>query len=159
MEQIRSWGKKVVIVLNKIDMFQEEDDRKMVERFIAENAHTLFGFTPEIFPVSARQALQAKLGNPSMWEPSRFEQLEAYIHDTLDETGRLRLKFLNPLGVGMHLVEKYLDVTASRLELLADDFTTLNDVDSQLAVYKEDMRRGDFRMSILRRCFRDGAGL
>jgi small GTP-binding protein len=148
MEQIRSWGKKVVIVLNKIDLFQEEDDLEKVERFIAENAHTLFGFTPDIFPVSSRQALQAKLGTPSLWEISRFEPLETYIRDTLDETGRLRLKFLNPLGVGAHLVEKYLDVTSSRLELLADDFTMLSDVESQLEVYKEDMRRDfNYRMS------------
>jgi small GTP-binding protein len=148
LEQIRAWGKKVVIVLNKIDLFQEEDDLVKVERFIAENAHTLFGFTPEIFPVSARQALQAKLGTPSIWEISRFEPLEAYIRDTLDETGRLRLKFLNPLGVGAHLVEKYLGVTTSRLELLSDDFTTLNDVESQLEVYKEDMHRDfNYRMS------------
>jgi small GTP-binding protein len=148
LEQIRAWGKKVVIVLNKIDLFQDEDDLTKVERFIAENAHTLFGFTPEIFPVSARQALQAKQGMPSLWEASRFEPLEAYIRDTLDETGRLRLKFLNPLGVGAHLVEKYLGVTTSRLELLTDDFTTLNDVESQLEVYKEDMRRDfNYRMS------------
>lgn len=148
LEQIRDWGKKVVIVLNKIDLFQEQEDMAKVERFITENAHTLFGLTPEIFPVSSRKALQAKQGTPSMWEHSRFEPLETYIRETLDESGRLRLKFLNPLGVGSHLVEKYLDVTAARLDLLAEDFTTFSDVESQLEVYKEDMQRDfEYRMS------------
>jgi hypothetical protein len=39
-------------------------------------------------------------------------------------------------------------VTQSRLELLKTDFTMLEDVDSQLALYQEDMRRDfNFRMS------------
>jgi hypothetical protein len=119
-----------------------------VQGFIAENARLLFGLTPEIFPVSARLALRAKQGEPSLWETSRFEPLERYIHDTLDERGRLRLKFLNPMGVGLHLAEKYLGVIDSRLVLLKDDFSTLKDVEAQLGVYKEDMGR-DFvyRMS------------
>ena len=61
LEKIRDWGKKVVIVLNKIDLFQNEEDLQQVERFIAENALALIGMTPEIYPISsapgaARQA-------------------------------------------------------------------------------------------------------
>jgi hypothetical protein len=104
--------------------------------------------TPEIFPVSARLALRAKMGEPAVWQDSLFEALENYIQSTLDEKGRLFLKFMNPLGVGSHLVEKYLQVTNSRLELLKTDFTMLQDVDSQLGLYHEDMRRDlEFRMS------------
>jgi len=129
-------------------LFQSEDELTQVQSFIAENARTLFGLTPEIFPVSARQALRAKMGEPSLWAASRFEPLERYIHDTLDEKGRLHLKFVSPLGVGLHLSEKYLGVIDSRLDLLKDDFTTLEDVDAQLSVYKEDMQRDfNYRMS------------
>lgn len=141
LEKIRDWGKKVVVVLNKIDLFQEVDELEQVQTFIAENARALFGITPEVFPVSSRLALRAKLGEPALWQDSRFEQLEGYIHDTLDERGRLRLKFLNPLGVGMHLVDKYLGAAGSRLELLQADFATLDDVEAQLGVYQEDMQR------------------
>ena len=148
MERIRDWGKKVVIVINKIDMLQSEEDLAQIQQFVAESAQRLLGITPEIFPVSSRLALRAKLGEPDLWQPSRFEQLERYIHDTLDERGRLRLKFLNPLGVGAFLVDKYLQVTGSRLELLKEDFNMLSDVERQLEVYKEDMKRDfDFRMS------------
>lgn len=148
LQRIRDWGKKVVVVLNKIDLFQSDDELAQVQSFIAENARTLFGLTPEIFPVSARLALRAKMGEPSLWATSRFEPLERYIHDTLDEKGRLHLKFLSPLGVGLHLSEKYLTVIDSRLDLLKDDFTTLEDVEAQLSVYKEDMQRDfNYRMS------------
>jgi small GTP-binding protein len=148
MEHIRAWGKKVVVVLNKIDILQNDDELAQVEKFIAENARVLFGLTPEIFPVSARAALRAKLGEPEAWQSSRFEPLESYIHDTLDESGRLRLKFLNPLGVGMHLVDKYAEITAARLDLLKSDFDMLDDVETQLGLYKEDMQRDfNFRMA------------
>lgn len=148
LEHIREWGKKVVVVLNKIDLFQDSHELDQVQTFIAENARALFGMTPEIFPVSSRLALRSKQGKPEEWESSRFEALEEYIQTTLDETGRLRLKFLNPLGVGKHLVEKYLSVIDSRLDLLQADFAMLEDVETQLAVYREDMRRDfNFRMA------------
>ncbi len=148
LERIREWGKKVVVVLNKTDLFQTEEELTEVQRFIAENMRALFGITPEIFPVSSRLALRAKLGEPSLWQVSRFEALENYVKDTLDESGRLRLKFLNPLGVGKHLAEKYLEVVDSRLDLLRADFSMLEDVSTQLNMYREDMGRDfNYRMA------------
>ena len=148
LEKLRDWGKKVLIVLNKIDLFQSREELDQVVTFISENARALLGITPEIFPVSARLALRSKLGEPELWVPSRFGTLEEYIQNTLDDKGRLVLKFMNPLGVGSHLVDKYLQVTNSRLELLKTDFVMLEDVDSQLGLYQQDMRRDfDFRMS------------
>ena len=148
LEKIRDWGKKVVIVVNKIDILGNEEEVYQVVQFIAENSRHLLGITPEVFPVSSRLALRAKLGEPQMWAPSRFEPLETYIHDTLDESGRLRLKFHNPLGVAAHLVERYREVTVSRLDLLKADFDMLSDVDAQLKLYEEDMRRDfNYRMA------------
>ena len=150
LERIREWGKKVVVVLNKIDLFQDESELSQVEIFIAENSRALVGMTPEIFPVSARLAQRAKLGEPELWDDSRFGTLEDFIQNTLDESGRLRLKFLNPLGVGKHLVEKYLETIDERLQLLGADFVMLEDVESQLAIYREDMIRDfEFRMADL----------
>jgi small GTP-binding protein len=147
LEQIRDWGKKVVIIINKIDILQNETELEEVRAFVAEHARRLLGTTPEIFPLSARLALRAKLGEPALWSESRFEPLERYIHDTLDESGRLRLKLLNPLGVGLHLAQRYLDVTDSRLELLKDDFGMLSDVEAQLGLYRADMQR-DFKFRL-----------
>ncbi len=146
LQRIRDWGKKVVVVVNKIDILETPEDVARIETFIADNARILLGFTPEIFPVSARQALRAKLsGNGSdLLTASRLETLERYIAATLDEKERIRLKLLNPLGVGAHLVSKYQEVIGEQLALLKDDFTTIEDIEGQLGVYKEDMTR-DFR--------------
>ncbi len=148
LEKIRDWGKKIIIVLNKIDLFETRDEQDQVVSFIRDNARSLLGITPEVFPVSSRLALRAKLGEPAFWPASQFEALESYIQTSLDDKGRLSLKFMNPLGVGSHLVDKYLQITGSRLGLLQTDFATLSDVDAQVKVYQEDMRRNfEFRMA------------
>ncbi len=141
LERIREWEKKVVVVLNKIDLFQTEEELAQVQRFISDNARSLFGVTPEVFPVSSRLAFRAKQGDSSLWQMSRFETLETYIKTTLDEKGRLKLKFLNPLGVGKYLVGKYLEEINARLDLLKADFALLEDIEAQNGVYRQDMER------------------
>jgi small GTP-binding protein len=59
LEQIRQWGKKVLLVINKIDILDDQAVQ-VVESYVRDNSARLLGFTPEIFPVSARLALQAK---------------------------------------------------------------------------------------------------
>jgi small GTP-binding protein len=149
LQRIRDWGKKVVVVVNKIDILETPEDVARIETFIADNARTLLGFTPEIFPVSARQALRAKVDSDGreLLARSRFEALERYIVATLDEKERIRLKLLNPLGVGTHLADRYLSAIEQRLGLLKDDFATIEDIEGQLTVYKEDMTR-DFRFRL-----------
>jgi small GTP-binding protein len=148
LARIRDWGKKVVIVVNKIDLLENPGEQQQVLDFVADNARGLLGVSPEIFPVSSRQALRAKLGEPGLWAGSRFEALEGYIQDTLDETSRIRLKLLNPLGVGLHQVNSHLELVSDRLALLKDDLSMLDDVDGQLGIYKEDMGRDfQFRMA------------
>ena len=136
LEQVRGWGKKVVIVINKIDILEGEPQVEEVRAFVADNARALLGFSPEIFPVSARLALRAKQGDPSAWAASRFEALERYIRETLDSPGRVHLKLLNPLGVGAALTERHAAVVRDRAALLKDDFATLDEVERQLAVFQ-----------------------
>jgi small GTP-binding protein len=148
LEQVRSWGKKVVIVINKVDILESEAEVDAVRSFVADSARALLGFNPEIFPVSSRLALRAKSGDPSAWAASRFEALERYITATLDAPGRVHLKLLNPLGVGASLTERHASFVRERLGLLKDDFSTLEEVDRQLTAYQQDLLRNfDFRMS------------
>jgi len=145
---IRDWGKKIVVVINKIDILETEEEAARVVDFVAGNARTLLGADPEVFPVAARLALRAKeSGDDALLARSRFAALESYIVDTLDEQERVRLKLLNPLGVGEHLAGKYLEVCEGRLGLLKEDFTAIEDIERQMALYKEDMQR-EFRFRL-----------
>ena len=55
-ESIRAWGKKIVIVVNKVDIFATRQELEEVLTFVRSAAQRLFGPTPEVFPVSARLA-------------------------------------------------------------------------------------------------------
>jgi small GTP-binding protein len=139
LENIRSWGKKVVLVINKIDILQSPEALEEIQNFVAENAKTTLKTIPEIFPISAQQALLAKQGKPELWQESRFEALESYIMTTLDQESRLELKLLNPLGVGKHLSNQYKEFFEHRLKLLQDDLVLIKDVEDQLIVFRKDM--------------------
>jgi small GTP-binding protein len=148
LQQIRDWGKKLVIVLNKIDLLQNDDEVEQVKDFIKDNSFALLGIQPEIFSVSSRLALQAKQGNPHLWHASHFEELEQHIKSSLDETERVRLKLLNPVGVGLNLNQRYYDIVQSRLNLLNDDWEVISSVERQLNLYKDDMVHDfDYRIS------------
>jgi small GTP-binding protein len=148
LEQVRGWGKKVVVVINKVDILETAPDVEAVRTFVADNARALLGVSPEIFPVSARLALRGKQGDAAAWTSSGFEALEHYIATTLDAPGRVQLKLLNPLGVGAALAERHAGFVRERLSLLKGDFETLDEVERQLAVYLEDLARDfELRMS------------
>lgn len=140
LERIRDWGKKVVIVLNKIDILNGPEEVTEIEAFIAENARALLGFTPEVFPVSSRLALRAKQDEDAdLLAESRIEILEQFIISTLDEKERIRLKLRNPIGVATHVIDKYMHVIDGRLQLLSDDFTVMEDVERDITTYREDI--------------------
>ena len=148
LQTVRGWGKKVVVVINKVDILETERQIEEVRGFVAESVRVLLGFSPEIFPVSARLALRAKEGEPSAWAASRFEALERHIHDTLESAQRVSLKLMNPLGVGLALTDRHATIVRDRAALLKEDFTMLDEVDRQLAVYQQDLARDlDLRMS------------
>lgn len=139
LEKIQSWGKKVVLVINKIDILSGSEALEEIEDFVRENVKKLLGVEPVIFPVSAKLALEAKGGQPALWSESRFEDLEEYIRETLDEKSRLKLKLLNPLGVGKRLAEQYSEYYSNRLKLLDADLALIRDIEDQLEIYQADM--------------------
>lgn len=159
LENIRDWGKKIVVVINKVDVLDRAEDREQVKRFVAEHAQGLLGSKPEIFMVSARNALRAKMANaadaagPALSERreskgDQFAELERYIDNTLDQRERLRLKLLNPVGIGSRLSDQTRDTIRERLSLLRDDLRTIDDIEGQLGVYRSDLSREfEFRLS------------
>jgi len=147
MEGIRSWGKKLIIVINKIDILTSQAEVEEVETFVADRSMRILDHQPHIFAVSARAALAAKR-NPDEASPADgFETLEKYLYETLDDSEKLRLKLGNPLGVALRLTDSTIAASRSRLDLLETDTGALADVERQLEHYKEDMGR-EFRFRL-----------
>ncbi len=137
MELIRDWGKKVIIVINKFDLLETEEEQVKVVEFVRDNAARLLGTMPEIFPLSARAALRAKSSEQPT--PERFERLEQYMFDTLNEQSRIRLKLSNPLGVALKVTGEYLEKARARLGLLGEDLKTIEQVERQMSLYRQDL--------------------
>jgi small GTP-binding protein len=144
LDRIRSWGKKVVIALNKIDIFENDESLNEVRTFVLKHAEDVLGFAPEFFPVSARLAQQAKAADEpaeveGLLAASRIEALENYIYETLDDSARLKLKFASPLGVAERLVEQTAAATTEQEEALNEDKETVFALESAITAYEGEL--------------------
>jgi small GTP-binding protein len=150
LEQIREWGKKIVFVVNKIDILSQPEERDEVVHYVETNATTLLGEPARVFPVSARQAREARADDGgALWQRSGFDKFEDYLVHTLDAAERIRLKLLNPLNVGLRLASKYKDLAFERLKLLAQDVEAIQNIDKQLSLFHQEMLR-DFEPRLSR---------
>jgi predicted GTPase len=62
LRYIRQWGKKVVFLVNKVDILAGEEEVKEVQSFVADNARAVLGVdSARVIPIAARSALAAKL--------------------------------------------------------------------------------------------------
>lgn len=145
LERMRTWGKKIIIVLNKTDLLHTPEELQEVQSFVSENCKALLGFTPQIFPISALFAQQSQASTDSeassLWEKSGFGPLEHFLFNTLDETERIRLKLLTPLGVTQRLLEETRGIVNQRASLLAEDARTISTIENELHFHREDMER------------------
>ena len=146
LELIRDWGKKIVLVVNKVDLLPDEASVTKVRAFIEDGIRSMLGLTPPIFFVSALLGQKAKaatsdLERDALLKASGFSELEDYVSDLLDEEGRVRLKLESPLGVVEELARRYRGAVDERMSLLEDDFKTSKNVEAQFGIFVEDMKR------------------
>jgi small GTP-binding protein len=142
LERIRQWGKKIVVVVNKIDILRSPDEVAEIVRYISEHSRQLLEMTPPIFPVSALRAIEGQQeGDGDKLARSQLPAVERYLQTTLDDTGRVRLKLGNPLGVAANLIVRYLGVADELLQSLGEDLRILEDIERQLSAYADDVER------------------
>ncbi|MFN0072476.1 MAG: dynamin family protein [Chloroflexota bacterium] len=146
MERIRAWSKKVLVILNKVDLLATEQEQNDQVHFVRQGAERLLGFSPEMFPVSARLALAARQTDDpdersKLWERSRFGTLEQFIYQTLDDRGRIRIKLTTPLGIADRISMNYVSAAEAKLATLSDDLALTRSIDRQLEAHRADLRR------------------
>src|SRR5574340_1730214 len=145
LDRIFGWGKKIVFVLNKSDIFEDEAALREVKEFIRKNTTTVLGDEPELFPVSARLAQRAwKETDPErqteLRKASNLDELEKYITATLDDATRLKLKFNSPLGVAEHLTAQAADSVQAQADELKEDRETVKALDAAVTGYERDLQ-------------------
>jgi small GTP-binding protein len=135
MDQIREWGKKIVLVINKRDILPGEPAEKQVHQFVAENASHLLGFVPEIFFVSAKGDVL-----PGAKLQAGMEQLNEYILSWLDELARLQVKFSSPLGVAEQILKRTQARWQTEFDKLAEDVETGARVEQEVTIYGQEVQ-------------------
>jgi small GTP-binding protein len=144
LERILAWRKKVVFVLNKADIFEDESALQEAREYIREHAAQALGTSPILFPVSARLAQRA-LSEPDeavrerLRSASNMDELEKYISDVLDDVTRIQLKFKSPLGVAEHLIDQVRGNIQSQSEDLVEDEVTVNSLETTIRAYEHDL--------------------
>jgi len=143
LNKIIKWGKKIIFVINKIDIVENQADLLEVVNFVSINAQKLLGFSPVIFTISAKNSL-AMLKN-GIKEDSLLK-IEKYIHNTLDQEERIRIKLNNPLHILENLTSKYDEINHANINLIQEDKDLLDNIHSQISLFQEDsLRRFQFR--------------
>jgi small GTP-binding protein len=144
LERILTWGKKIVFVMNKLDVLDDEAALDEVQDFILKHAATILGDRPQLYPVSAKLAQRAR-SEPDSGEfarlrvLSRMDALEAFINSTLDDRTRLELKFNNPLGVAENLIEQAAGSLEVQSEALEEDKLTATSLETVITEYEREL--------------------
>lgn len=146
---IRKWGKKVVFVVNKIDLLDRNDVGE-VAQFVKDNAMRLLGVTdPAVLPVSSRNALKAKKArrdyadSPEFIE-SGFAEFEEYVMSFLGGSGErageaLRLKLSTPLNVSDLLLNAAEQILLSEDDAATEELSMAVGVKDQMEGYRVEM--------------------
>ena len=148
LEYIRdSWGKRLIFVLNKIDMSRDEEMLKQVVEHVRSGCSDLMDFEPRIFPVSAHQAYQAKQmqAGPefeALWSASRFEAFETFVTEQLTDRDKVSIKLSAPLDAADRLIATQQDRIAHRERVLEQDEKNLDELDERVEGAKKTLTEG-----------------
>ncbi|KAM0883039.1 hypothetical protein ACQ4PT_031897 [Festuca glaucescens] len=158
LQYVQQWKKKVVFVLNKLDLYRNSDELEEASFFIKENARKLLNTEDvTLFPVSSRSALEVKLSysknngrehygevlsSDPRWRSSKFYDLEHYLLSFLDgstDNGkeRVRLKLETPIGIADRLLTSCQRLVKLEYEKAIDDLTSIRDLVSGANNYAE----------------------
>ncbi|KAL5202722.1 hypothetical protein ABZP36_013674 [Zizania latifolia] len=149
LQYVKQWKKKVVFVLNKLDLYRNSNELEEATAFIKENARKLLNTEDvTLFPVSSRSALEVKLLysnndgrehygeallNDPRWRNSKFYDLEHYLLSFLDgstDNGKERvwLKLETPIGIADRLLTSCQRLVELEYEKAIDDLTSIKDL-------------------------------
>ena len=142
MQGIRDWGKKTVIILNKIDLLETREERETVIEFVKKNAEAALKCEIPVIPVSARLAKKARSQmSQELWAESGFETLESFFQEKMDERARFNMKMLSALGIASKVEEDATSRVQNELTFYNEDRKLTDAIRGQLDLYHGDMTK------------------
>lgn len=131
LELAKNYGKKIVLVINQIDLLQPKEQVE-VRRFIEQQASELLDMRPLMFMVSAREALNAKANGNVVGDPGGIEAVKAHLRGVLNEAPPAQQKLLAQLDMATHLVTTAQNGIQRKSDLVNVDTTKVREVQKEL---------------------------
>ncbi|HHT9160114.1 MAG TPA: dynamin family protein [Candidatus Brocadiaceae bacterium] len=134
------WGRKVLFVLNKIDLKTQEELDEIVT-FLEKNCYRLLGFEPKILSVSAKEAYKAKVeGDETLLQKSRIAEVEAFVFDKLDMDTKIDFKLVSPLKYLFNVFSELQQNLNEKVNKCNTDIKSIERFETRLKNKKQDMR-------------------
>ncbi len=140
LQSIRDWGKKTVLILNKIDLLEKPEEREQVLNFVRTSAEAALKVEIPVIPVSSRLAKKARSNmSQEMWKESGYDALEQFIQDKMDEKARFTMKMLAALGVGTKVEKEATSRVRNELQFYNEDRKLTETIRGEVDLYHDDM--------------------
>ena len=140
LQSIRDWGKKTVLILNKIDLLEKPKEREQVINFVRTSAEAALKVEIPVIPVSSRLAKRARSNmSQELWKESGFDELEQFIQDKMDEKARFTMKMLAALGVGSKVEKESTARVQNEMQFYNEDRKLTKTIRGEVDLYHDDM--------------------
>lgn len=156
LELARSYGKKVVVVINQADLLQK-NEQKEVRQFVQQQLRELLDLQPEIFMISAKQAFQKKGSIQGLFsgaddDPGGVNAVRDHLRQIFERIPPAKQKLYTQLDFVDSVTQRYVATLDEQIGLITSD-TALADslrkeldeqaksLDEHLDVAKRDLER------------------
>jgi GTPase SAR1 family protein len=143
MKELREYGKKVIIVINQVDLLSPEERTQVYDYVVAQSQDHLKA-KPEVWMVSAKVGLQARTSDEqdqALWEESGLHQFERYIDEQLDDVQRLKQKLQTPLQIAQNVHRVALDSVKTNQTILDQYQGISENIEAQLSAYRREQEK------------------
>jgi hypothetical protein len=153
LESIAGYGKKVAIVLNKVDLLHASggdhgaDEQARVVEYVRRHASEALGIGAAgelpVLPVSARYALAAAAlqSSDGVGKRSGFQQLHQYLAGSLTSSAKVKSKLSSPLGVAVHQMKACLSTLDAERSSLEVDVATIRLLQMHMEAWRSEVDR------------------
>ncbi|MBN2472681.1 MAG: dynamin family protein [Anaerolineae bacterium] len=130
-ELLRSYGKKVIVVVNQVDLLEPREQAD-VRRFVQTQIEQRLNLKPLLFMVSSRRALEG-------YADSGIDAVRAHLRATFEQVSPARQKLNAQLNFASQLLEDTRAALQARLDLIDQNREQTSQVQKELETYAESM--------------------
>ncbi len=157
MEMARNYGKKIIIVINQIDLLETKEQKEVVG-FVKQQVSELLNFEPPLFTVSAKNALKAErkggLFRSGSSDDGNMDAVREHLRQTFERVPPAKQKLTAQLDFADSMLKSYTTHLDERLNLVGADRSYVEQLQTELTAQADSLSKQlDTTMSELDRVF------